>query len=125
MLSTQEQVEARVTFPRERPLCPPPAVRRPSVIRDWLTRIAVNEAIGRARRRGPYASFDDQDSVEGVLPMPAANNPARQAFTREMKVILESACCRCAAPRSGTLTTEVQCQICIRRPAPVITVPVG
>jgi RNA polymerase sigma-70 factor (ECF subfamily) len=58
----------------------------------WLTRIAVNEAIRRARRRGRYESFDDQDSaIEGVPPMPTANNPERQAFTREMKVILESA----------------------------------
>ena len=58
----------------------------------WLTRIAVNEAISRARRRGRYESFDEQDSAfERVLPMPTANNPEREAFTREMKVILESA----------------------------------
>ena len=68
----------------------------------WLTRIAVNEAISRARRRGRYESFDDQDPAfemalftRGSLgeggPMPAANNPERQAFTRKMKVILESA----------------------------------
>lgn len=58
----------------------------------WLTRIAVNEAISRARRRGRYESFDDQDfAFERVTPMPTANNPEREAFTREMKVILESA----------------------------------
>lgn len=58
----------------------------------WLTRIAVNEAIARARRRGRYQSFDEQDAAfEKVLPMPSANNPERQAFAREMKVILESA----------------------------------
>lgn len=63
-----------------------------SAFATWLTRIAVNEAIARARRRGRYESYDDQDAAfEKVLPMPIANNPERQAFTREMKVILESA----------------------------------
>ena len=68
----------------------------------WLTRIAVNEAISRARRRGRYESFDDQDPVfEKALftrrslgaegPMSSANNPEQQAFTREMRVVLESA----------------------------------
>ena len=57
----------------------------------WLTRIAVNEAIGRARRRGRYEAFDDENpTLEPVFPM-AANNPERQAFAHEMKVILESA----------------------------------
>jgi RNA polymerase sigma-70 factor, ECF subfamily len=66
----------------------------------WLTRIAVNEAIGRARRRGRYDSFDSQDpAFERALvtrrgeggPMSSANNPERQAFAGEMKVILENA----------------------------------
>ncbi len=58
----------------------------------WLTRIAVNEAISRARRRGRYESFDDQNpAFDTVFAMPAANNPERQAFAHEMKVILESA----------------------------------
>ena len=58
----------------------------------WLTRIAVNEAISRARRRGRYESFDDQNPAFGtVFAMAAANNPERQAFAHEMKVILESA----------------------------------
>jgi len=58
----------------------------------WLTRIAVNEAISRARKRGRYESFDDQDpAFQRVLPMPSANNPERQAFDCEMRVILESA----------------------------------
>ena len=58
----------------------------------WLTRIAVNEAISRARRRGRYQSFDDEDfGFERFMPMPTVNNPERQAFSHEMKVILESA----------------------------------
>ena len=58
----------------------------------WLTRIAVNEAISRARRLGRYESFDDQDpAFDTGLPVATANNPERQAFAHEMKVILESA----------------------------------
>jgi RNA polymerase sigma-70 factor (ECF subfamily) len=58
----------------------------------WLTRIAVNEAIGRARRRGRYEAFDERHAgFDKVLPMPTANNPERQAFAHEMTVILESA----------------------------------
>src|SRR5687767_13264827 len=57
----------------------------------WLTRIAVNEAISRARRRGRYEPFDDHNPAFDVFAMPAANNPERQAFAHEMKVILESA----------------------------------
>jgi RNA polymerase sigma-70 factor (ECF subfamily) len=58
----------------------------------WLTRIAVNEAISRARRRGRHDSFDNQDpAFEKVLTMPSANNPERQAFSGEMKVMLEGA----------------------------------
>lgn len=58
----------------------------------WLTRIAVNEAISRARRRGRYDSFDDQQpAFDPVFPLPPASNPERQAFTQEMKGILERA----------------------------------
>jgi RNA polymerase sigma-70 factor (ECF subfamily) len=58
----------------------------------WLTRIAVNEAIARARRRGRHQSIGEPDAPSyKVVAMPAANNPERQAFTHEMKVILEGA----------------------------------
>jgi RNA polymerase sigma-70 factor (ECF subfamily) len=58
----------------------------------WLTRIAVNEAILRARKKGRYQPLlDDDVSLDNVVPISPANNPERQAFTSEMKVILESA----------------------------------
>lgn len=58
----------------------------------WLTRIAVNEAIGRARKQGRYQPLlDDDMSFDKVFPMSPANNPEREAFTAEMKVILENA----------------------------------
>lgn len=58
----------------------------------WLTRIAVNEAILRARKKGRHQSLvDDDSSLDNVVPISNANNPERQAFTSEMKVILEGA----------------------------------
>jgi RNA polymerase sigma-70 factor (ECF subfamily) len=58
----------------------------------WLTRIAVNEAIARARARGRYQSLDEEDGrLENVVPMAIANNPEREAFTHEMRAILENA----------------------------------
>lgn len=60
----------------------------------WLTRIAVHEALARARRRGhldPQGAGDDQygDSMDGLKsPGP---DPERQAFTGEVRALLEAA----------------------------------
>ena len=63
-----------------------------SAFATWLTRIAVNEAIGRAKKRGRYEPLNDDDvSFDSVFPMSHADNPERAAFTAEMKVILEGA----------------------------------
>lgn len=63
-----------------------------SAFATWLTRIAVNEAILRARKKGRYQPLTDDDaSVDNVFPVSPADNPERQAFTAEMKVILERA----------------------------------
>jgi RNA polymerase sigma-70 factor (ECF subfamily) len=56
----------------------------------WLTRIAVNEALARARTRGRYQSIEDGDAIE-ELPLPSGEDPERQAFTHEMSGILERA----------------------------------
>lgn len=65
---------------------------RRSAFATWLTRIAVNEAILRARKRGRYQPLADDDaSVARVVPISPADSPERQAFTAEMKVILEDA----------------------------------
>jgi RNA polymerase sigma-70 factor (ECF subfamily) len=55
----------------------------------WLTRITINEALARARRRGRYTRFDDE--VEGVEASmsAAAPDPERQAFTGELRALLE------------------------------------
>ena len=55
----------------------------------WLTRIAVNEALARVRRRGKYELYDDESST--VEPFTARNDhdPERQAFTGELHALLE------------------------------------
>jgi RNA polymerase sigma-70 factor (ECF subfamily) len=56
----------------------------------WLTRIAINEALGRVRRRGKYEPFDeDFSNAETFVPWNAAPNPERQAFTGELRELLE------------------------------------
>jgi RNA polymerase sigma-70 factor (ECF subfamily) len=58
----------------------------------WLTRIAVNEALARVRRRGRYEPFDDQQSnVEAFVPFNATPDPEQQAVTDELRGVLESA----------------------------------
>jgi RNA polymerase sigma-70 factor (ECF subfamily) len=56
----------------------------------WLTRIAINEALARVRRRGRYEPFDDEVSnVEAFTPVNAAPDPERQAFAGELRELLE------------------------------------
>jgi len=60
----------------------------------WLTRIAVNEAIARARRLGHYRSLDaadGQDEIAVIGSRPTPPDPERQAFGRELAALLESA----------------------------------
>lgn len=59
----------------------------------WLTRIAVNEAIACARRRGRYQPLDDADGgldLASFTPT-TAGNPEREAFAHEMRGFLENA----------------------------------
>jgi len=59
----------------------------------WLTRIAVNEAIARARRQGRYQSMDDPDrgGAETFMGAMSQADPEREAFARELGRVLESA----------------------------------
>ena len=59
----------------------------------WLTRIAVNEAIARARRQGRYRSLDAEgpDAVTAIASRESPPDPERQAFARELAGLLESA----------------------------------
>jgi RNA polymerase sigma-70 factor, ECF subfamily len=56
----------------------------------WLTRIAINEALARVRRRGRYEAFDDQPlNLEPSMLQNAPASPERQAFTGELRGLLE------------------------------------
>jgi RNA polymerase sigma-70 factor (ECF subfamily) len=56
----------------------------------WLTRIAINEALARVRRRGKYESFDDElSNVEPLMSNRPAENPERETFGHELRGLLE------------------------------------
>ena len=55
----------------------------------WLTRITVNEALARVKQRGKYEAFDDQANVEAFASRTSASDPERQAFTGELRELLE------------------------------------
>jgi RNA polymerase sigma-70 factor (ECF subfamily) len=56
----------------------------------WLTKIALNEALARVRRRGRYEAFDDDlSNVEPFMSSNAVQNPERQAFAEELRGLLE------------------------------------
>jgi RNA polymerase sigma-70 factor (ECF subfamily) len=56
----------------------------------WLTRIAINEALARVRRRGRYETFDEESPrVEPLVPVAPPGNPEQQAFAGELRGLLE------------------------------------
>src|SRR5688500_10078953 len=56
----------------------------------WLTRIAINESLSRARRRGKYEAFDDEVSnVEPLMAGGSPPDPERQTLTGEVRALLE------------------------------------
>jgi RNA polymerase sigma-70 factor (ECF subfamily) len=58
----------------------------------WLTRIAINEALARVRRRGRYEAFDDDTTnAEQVMSANPVSSPERQAFASELRDLLEEA----------------------------------
>jgi RNA polymerase sigma-70 factor (ECF subfamily) len=55
-----------------------------------LTRIAINEALARVRRRARYEAFDDDlSNVESFMSTNPAPSPERQAFAGELRSLLE------------------------------------
>lgn len=55
----------------------------------WLTRIAINEALARVRRKGRYQTLDDElSNVERFMPRDTSD-PERQAFAGELRALLE------------------------------------
>jgi RNA polymerase sigma-70 factor (ECF subfamily) len=60
---------------------------------SWLTRIAVNEALARARRRRRYDTLDENAAPSREIPMKTQHqaDPEHQAFSRELSSLLEAA----------------------------------
>lgn len=59
----------------------------------WLIRIAIHEALARARRRGRYINMDP-DQTSGLTvgtSMASTPDPERLAFSRELGALMESA----------------------------------
>jgi len=70
--------------------------RGESSLVTWLTRIVVNEAVGRLRQRRPTVGLEVLDSenttMSHVIPFPTANiDPERVAAQREIRRMLERA----------------------------------
>ena len=64
--------------------------RAPRSFSTWLTRIAMNESLARVRRQGRYETFDDDlSNVEPFMSRKSPENPERQAFTGELRDLLE------------------------------------
>lgn len=56
----------------------------------WLTRIAINESFARVRHRGRYETFDEErSSAEPAVSRDTSDSPERQAFTGELRGLLE------------------------------------
>lgn len=56
----------------------------------WLTKIAVHEALARARRRGRYELMDETP-LEAIMPTHSSPDPERQTFGHELGRLIESA----------------------------------
>lgn len=56
----------------------------------WLTRIAINEALARVRRRSGFETFDDErQSTPAFAPRDPHDDPEHQAFAGELRGLLE------------------------------------
>jgi len=63
----------------------------------WLTRIAINEALARVRRKRNHECVDEGTmNVESSLNQVALPDPERQAATGELRAVLETAIDRLA-----------------------------
>ena len=61
--------------------------RGESSFATWLTRIAVHEALARAKRRGLIESIEEKDEISASPRIP---NPERVTAERELKAALET-----------------------------------
>jgi RNA polymerase sigma-70 factor (ECF subfamily) len=57
----------------------------------WLTKIAVHDALGRARRRGRTEDLEPILDANSASVATSARDPERQAYDHELKLVLERA----------------------------------
>src|ERR1043166_5002870 len=57
----------------------------------WLTKIAIHEALARARKRGRYAAIDFSEEENQAVESQSVRNPEQQAFAGELRSLLEGA----------------------------------
>jgi RNA polymerase sigma-70 factor (ECF subfamily) len=57
----------------------------------WLTRIALNEALGRLRRRRPFVALDATNAEESAMPSEPPPTPEGDAARHELGRLLERA----------------------------------
>jgi RNA polymerase sigma-70 factor (ECF subfamily) len=57
----------------------------------WLTKIAVYEALLRAKLSARYNPLDDRAEIDAAMPATPSPDPERQAFGSELRVLIESA----------------------------------
>jgi RNA polymerase sigma-70 factor, ECF subfamily len=55
----------------------------------WLTKIAINEALARVRRQRRHEAFDELSNVESLMAWNASPDPERQAFSGELRALME------------------------------------
>jgi len=56
----------------------------------WLTRIAIHEALARARKRGRYDAVDFTEEENQAVERQPSRNPEHHAFAGELRSLLES-----------------------------------
>ncbi|MGJ4946080.1 RNA polymerase sigma factor [Bradyrhizobium sp. HKCCYLS1011] len=69
------------------------AFRGESSLSTWLTRIAMNEALGRLRGRRPELAWQPQDGPEAdIIPFPtASSDPEKSMAQRQIQELVEHA----------------------------------
>jgi len=56
----------------------------------WLTKIAINDALGRHRKRGRYEPVDFAEQENQAVERQPSRNPEQHAFAGELRSLLES-----------------------------------
>jgi RNA polymerase sigma-70 factor, ECF subfamily len=63
---------------------------RRATFSTWLTKIAIYEALGRARKRGRYQAVDFAEQEHQVVERQPSRNPEHHAFAGELRSLLEA-----------------------------------